>query len=58
MNNVFRTSIAALLLALSLIQADQVFGQFREEPIRFSNSPTRKTQQAPAAPQTLSLIHI
>ena len=52
MNNVFRTSIAALLLALSLIQADQVFGQFREEPIRFSNSPTRKTQQAPAAPQT------
>ena len=52
MNNVFRTSIVALLLALSLIQANQVFGQFREEPIRFSNSPTRKTQPTPVAPQT------
>ena len=52
MNNVFRTSIAGLLLALSLIQANQVFGQFREEPIRFSNSPTRKTQPAQVAPQT------
>ena len=52
MNNVFRTSIAGLLLALSLIHADQVFGQFREEPIRFSNSPTRKTQPTPVAPQT------
>ena len=52
MNNVFRTSIAGLLLALSLIHADQVFGQFREEPIRFSNSPTRKTQPTQVAPQT------
>ena len=56
MNNVFRTSIVALLLALSLIQANQVFGQFREEPIRFSNSPTRKTQPTPVAPQAQTRI--
>ena len=56
MNNVFRTSIAGLLLALSLIQADQVLGQFREEPIRFSNSPTRKTQPTPVAPQAQTRI--
>ena len=56
MNNVFRTSIAGLLLALSLIQADQVVGQFREEPIRFSNSPTRKTQPTPVAPQAQTRI--
>ena len=52
MSNVFRTSIAALLLTLSLVQADRVFGQFREEPIRFSNSPTRQTQPTQVAPQT------
>ena len=52
MNNVFRTSITALMLALSLLQVDQVFGQFREDPIRFSNPPTRKTQPPPVAPQT------
>ena len=52
MNNVFRTSIIGMLLALSLIQADQVFGQFREKPIRFSNSPTRQAQPTQVAPQT------
>ena len=55
MNNVFRTSIAGLLLALSLIQTDQVFGQFREKPIRFSNSPTRQNQPTQVAPQTQSV---
>lgn len=50
MNNVFQKSIATLLFVLSIIQADQVLGQFREEPIRFSNPPTQRTQQAQPTP--------